>query len=291
LTALLICAQCSLSAKDLKVTLFSGKFFVRDTKSKEWRPGASGINLKKGYYVKTATASEVQLALGDTVIKISENAIIAVENLYDEKKKSYALKLSSIQNTFLKTVINGLRANTGFTAVHGGLSEDDQKEISPNAEGDPLTGARDLYASGDYKGTISTIRKLVPKLSNEERSEAFTLLGLSCYNEGNFEESLIQCKKTQTLPVSKERKATSLFLMGITYASLGKDGAAIQHFKTYSERYPDSIQTPDALYMLAIIYYKNSDKGMAKKYYREIIKRHTTSPAATDARNDLEKIL
>ncbi len=88
-----------------------------------------------------------------------------------------------------------------------------------------------------------------------------------------------------------ERTDEELFFEAQEFGSKGMYGHAIQSYGELLKKYPDSVRSANARFLIAFTYHNNlNEPDQAEKYYRIFIEKHPEDPLVSSAKFELENI-
>ena len=189
-----------------------------------------------------------------------------------------SVKKHEAENSALAASLKALRKKSLRKKISPKVSKKDQKLVRK------LKKIESSIRSTATKGT-SVIKPSDKSIEKNSYTAAYLAL-----KSGRYEEASIGFKSLLNDHPQGEYADQAYFWLGESYFAQHKTKEAITAFKKVANDYPDSAKHPAALLRLAAAYQESGRKGDAKAALQRLIKQHSESNAAEQARTQLKAI-
>lgn len=207
-------------------------------------------DLRESYTVKRYTRDDLAEALYNRAI-----------SAYQDKKTDHAVTLFS---RFIQDYPDHSLSPKAHQWIHYLTSEESRLPVGSNEDDAALDQQREI--------------------------EVIYRNALSAYQKNNYDEAVTLFQKFWQEYPSHYLADNALYWIGECYYSQNKYYDAVLTFKEVIKRYPKGNKIQDALLKTGYAYLALDDPDNATVYFSEIIRRYPYTPAAANARKELERI-
>lgn len=188
------------------------------------------------------------------------------------------LKKQEADNTALSSSIKSLKKSGNKKNGPDGTSDKDQKLVRKLEKIE--TSIRTATGSGT---------PVIQPSDNSIEKNSYTAAYLAL-KSGRYEEASAGFRELLKENPKGEYADQAWFWLGESYYALKKNKEAIDAFNKVAADFPDSAKHPAALLKLAMAYQESGRKSDARAALQKLIKQHTETNAAEQARDMLKKM-
>ena len=146
------------------------------------------------------------------------------------------------------------------------------------------------FISKDYKSAVEGYERAIKEYPAASSLYPYYQQGVAYGLLGKPAEKIATLSKVKNAPVSSPFYAESIYELGRTYVSEGKDDKAVDCFKGLVGKSKDSLYVAKSLIELGMISRNRTDYDKALDYYKKVAENFRGSEAAEDAMLAIESI-